>query len=100
MSFEAQRWSYSLRGIGHTRHAVLHALSWHHNGETGQCDPSKGQLADECSLSRRAVIDAVAELVEMGLISEAGRAGQASGYTLHIGATCEAASQVERRGTA
>lgn len=48
---------------------VLYWLADHHNGETGQCNPSIKRLADRCEMSRRSVENHLQTLKESGLIS-------------------------------
>ena len=47
---------------------VLTLLAWHHNGKTGQCNPSHELLAKELGRSTRTVRRAIAELREAELV--------------------------------
>ena len=47
---------------------VLYWIADHHNGETGQCNPSIKRLAECCEMSRRSVENHIAALVDAGLV--------------------------------
>lgn len=72
----ALRWDRSTRStrkhggiIGRTALHVLHTLLWEFlNFRTGRLDPSLDGIAEKASMSRSAVIDALAKLRELGLI--------------------------------
>lgn len=68
MSIRALTWSYGLRGLTATEKAVLNNLAWHHNGRTGQCNPSTKLIAAESGLGRSTVDKALASLAAKGLI--------------------------------
>lgn len=47
---------------------VLYWIADHHNGETGQCNPSIKRLAECCEMSRRSVENHIAALVDAGMV--------------------------------
>lgn len=47
---------------------VLYWIADHHNGETGQCNPSINRLAMCCEMSRRSVEGHISDLQDAGLI--------------------------------
>ncbi|MCE8520824.1 helix-turn-helix domain-containing protein [Ruegeria pomeroyi] len=52
---------------------VLHTLAWHHNHQTGRCDPSNATLCEETGLSERGVRDAIGQLKDAGIIKVTAR---------------------------
>ena len=69
MSVPYIAWAFAQRGLTPARRVVLIALCERANG-LGTCFPSEAALAEDCELSRRAVIDAVHYLrAERGLIA-------------------------------
>jgi hypothetical protein len=85
VSVEALKWAYTTRGLRPSEHAILAALAWHHNQDTGRCDPSQQTLAEETSLCVRAVRDGLHGLAEVGLIAIERRQHQAQVYTVNVG---------------
>lgn len=68
---------------------VLYWLADHHNGETGQCNPSINRLAECCEMSRRSVENHISSLEASGLIEVQAqyrtRGGKAANsYTLRL----------------
>ena len=68
---------------------VLYWIADHHNGETGQCNPSISRLAKCCEMSRRSVEAHISTLEDKGLVSRRSmrrdQGGKTSNeYTLHI----------------
>jgi len=57
-----------------TTKMVLVMLADRHNNDNGRCDPSHDKLADDCGLSRRAVIDNLSKLEGLGLVTVINRA--------------------------
>lgn len=57
------------KGLKPATKIVLYWLADHHNGETGQCNPSIKRLAECCEMSRRSVESHIAALEAAGLIS-------------------------------
>ncbi len=72
MSFQAMAWAVSQK-LPCASKMVLVMLSDRHNGDSGRCDPSHDKLADDCGLSRRSVIDHLAKLEVLGLITVTNR---------------------------
>jgi len=58
----------SQAGLKPATKIVLYWLADHHNGETGQCNPSISRLSKCCEMSRRSVENHLAELVRLGLV--------------------------------
>ena len=56
------------KGLKPAAKIVLYWLADHHNGETGQCNPSINRLAKCCEMSRRSVENHIAALVDVGLL--------------------------------
>lgn len=57
------------KGLKPSAKIVLYWLADHHNGETGQCNPSFRRLSECCEMSRRSIIDHIAALEELGLVT-------------------------------
>lgn len=65
--------------------AVMYALAWHCNGQTGQCNPGIEALIKTTGASRRTIIRARKRLREMGLIDYKETNGRVSNwYKLNI----------------
>lgn len=56
------------KGLKPAAKIVLYWLADHHNGETGQCNPSIKRLAECCETSRRSVENHIASLEAAGVI--------------------------------
>lgn len=68
---------------------VLYWIADHHNGETGQCNPSIKRLAECCEMSRRSVENQIASLEAAGLVEVQQRyraqgGKTANSYTLRL----------------
>lgn len=68
MSFQAMAWAAAQKTGAPSNKLVLLMLASHHNGHTGQCNPSHKRLAEECDMSVSTVIRAIASLEEGGFI--------------------------------
>ena len=66
-----------------TARFVAVTLAWHHNEQTGRCDPSLPLLAQETGLCVRAVRQALRTIEAAGLISSMPRPGGTPLYRLH-----------------
>ena len=56
------------KGLKPAAKIVLYWIADHHNGETGQCNPSIKRLAECCEMSRRSVENHITALANAGLI--------------------------------
>lgn len=68
MSFQAMAWAAAQRTGSPSKKLVLLMLASHHNGHTGQCNPSHKRLADECDMSLSTVIRALSDLEKEGFV--------------------------------
>ena len=78
VSFDALKWSLErvtrswcrehVGTLSPSEKLVLVALSWHHNAETGRCDPGRARIAEETGLHERTVTEAIQTLREKGLL--------------------------------
>lgn len=68
MSARAWRWAVGVRGVKKDRRATLLLLADHHNGDTGQCNPSVARLAALLECSERQVQRDLSWLEKHGLI--------------------------------
>jgi hypothetical protein len=84
MSFRALKWSYSLRDLTGPEKAVLNCLAWHHNGKSGQCNPSSKLLAAETGFAIGTVNKCLVSLAQKGLIDEVADPQLGRVYTLAI----------------
>lgn len=96
MSVESLRWAYTTRGLHLSQHALLTCLCWHHNADTGRCDPSQQTLAEETGMDARTVRSATAALVAAGLIVPERHAHQRLTYTLNIGRAADLGSGAQK----
>lgn len=89
-------------GIKPAAKIVLYWLADHHNGETGQCNPSINRLAKCCEMSRRSVENNLQSLQEAGLIKIINRFREQGGKTSNIYTLCmiESDTQNLRMGCA
>jgi len=87
MSFEMQRAFYAT-DLPPTARFVAVTLAWHHNAETGRCDPSVALLSRETGLCERAVHKALRALESAGAISVVRRTGATPLYRLNPCTTC------------
>jgi len=75
-------------GIKPAAKIVLYWLADHHNGETGQCNPSINRLARYCEMSRRAVENHLQSLQDAGLIKIKTKFREQGGQTSNTYARC------------
>ena len=89
-------------GIKPASKIVLYWLADHHNGETGQCNPSISRLAKCCEMSRRSVENNLQSLQEAGLIKIINRFREQGGKTSNIYTLCMVGSDTQnlRMGSA
>lgn len=68
---------------------VLTVIAFHHNHETGRCDPGKQAISRMAGIGKRTADDHVSKLAVHGLLLIAGRCGrsQTNTYTINFG--CE-----------
>lgn len=92
MSFRAQEWAYAQRGLTGPEHAVLNNLAWHHNGKTGQCNPSSRLIAEETGYKQGTVNKMLVSLKGRGLIDEVQDPRLGRVFTLAITAPAEQVS--------
>jgi hypothetical protein len=68
---------------------LLVVIAWHHNRQTGQCDPGLKVLADETGFSKAHVVKLVRALEERGELaadrSPKGGKGHRTSYTFPLG---------------
>lgn len=84
MSHKATKLAWKIAEACHGARLVLLSLAEHHNGKTGLCCPSVARLVECTRLERKAVLRAIAELEQMGLIGARRKNGCGSRYTLHF----------------
>lgn len=89
MSAQALIWAANVRGLKPATKIVLIQLSERHNKDTGLCNPSIRQLADDCEMDRTTVMRHIEILIALGLLSrstsgkeDGGRANNE--YELHM----------------
>jgi hypothetical protein len=63
------------------RKLVLWALASRTDNDSGECWPSFQRIADDCGVGRQTVVDAAAFLLDIGVISIAGKKGNVHGST-------------------
>lgn len=68
MSFQAMAWAAAQKTGAPSNKLVLLMLASHHNGHTGQCNPSHKRLAEECDMSVSTVKRALIELEAGGFL--------------------------------
>jgi hypothetical protein len=82
MSNAALNWAWSVQDLHPVEKLVLVALADHANPKTLQCNPGLESLKMRTCASRRGVQNAVAVLIERGLIQRDLRVGLGATYTL------------------
>ena len=82
-------------GIKPAAKIILYWLADHHNGETGQCNPSINRLAKCCEMSRRSVENNLQSLQEAGLIKIINRFREQGGKTSNIYTLCMVESDTQ-----
>ena len=87
MSFEMQRAFYAVK-LPPTAKFVAVTLAWHHNAETGRCDPSAALLAEETGLCERSVRAALKLIADAGHMTVRQRSGMTPNYLLHPAVPC------------
>ena len=90
------------RGLKPAAKIVLYWLADHHNGETGQCNPSINRLAKCCEMSRRSVENHLQDLASMGLIQIHNQTRDVGGKTANFYVLCLKGSDAQnlRMGSA
>lgn len=70
MSVIAMDWAMTLRGLDMTpvQRVVLFVLCHHHNGKTGQCNPTMETVGAEAGITARAAREAIRALEHIGLV--------------------------------
>ena len=81
MSHDMQRAFYA-SDLPPTARFVSVTLAWHHNGKTGQCDPSIALLCEETGLSERAVRLSLRTIEAAGYMTTTPRRGTTPLYIL------------------
>lgn len=84
MSFSAVQWAYSLSLGKSSYKAVVVALAYKLNDESGQCNPSVDTLAEMTDLNRKTVMPALDWLRTEGVISFDPRNRRGRNYTLNL----------------
>ncbi|MFM2167280.1 MAG: hypothetical protein RIS79_1651 [Verrucomicrobiota bacterium] len=84
MSHEATELAWRIAEPCHGVRLVLLSLADHHNAKTGLCCPSVARLVECTRLERKAVLRAIAELEQLGLIGTQRKKGCGSRYTLRF----------------
>lgn len=84
MSYKATELAWKISEPCHGARLVFLSLAHHHNGETGLCCPSVARLVECTRLERKAVLRAIGELEQLGLIGAQRKNGCVSRYTLHF----------------
>lgn len=80
MSHRATTWAFQQRGLKPTTWRVLVQLADRHNRDTGRCDPSQVQLAEDCEISVSTLNVHLEALEERGLIRRVRRSNKATGH--------------------
>ncbi|MDR9393964.1 MAG: helix-turn-helix domain-containing protein [Roseovarius sp.] len=90
------------KGLKPSAKIVLYWLADHHNGETGQCNPSIKRLAECCEMSRRSVEKHIGELEELGLleVSQCFRDGGGKAANSYVFRLADSDAQNLRMGSA
>ena len=91
MSHQMQRAFYAIQ-LPPTAKLIGLTLAWHHNAETGRCDPSVLLLASETCVCERSISMALKTLEADGHITIIRRTGQHNHYLLHPRSKCGTAS--------
>lgn len=84
MSSYAIRWAWQQGVDQPMTKLVLVTLAWHHNQETGQCNPSIDRIASMTGLSRATIFRALANLNHYGLIAYERGHGRMNSYELKL----------------
>ena len=84
MSHEATKLAWKIAEPRNGVRLVFLSLAEHHNDKTGLCCPSVARLVECTRLERKAVLRAIGELEQLGLISAQRKNGCGSRYTLHF----------------
>lgn len=80
MSHRATNWAFQQRGLKPATWRVLVQLADRHNKDTGRCDPSQAQLAEDCEISI-STLNVHLEILEgRGLIRRIRRSNKATGH--------------------
>lgn len=80
MSHGATNWAIQQRGLKPATKVVLWHLCDRHNKDTGRCDPSQEQLADDAEMSRATVNRHLEVLEDKGLIRRVRRFDRGTGH--------------------
>ena len=91
MSHQMQRAFYAIP-LPPTAKLIGLTLAWHHNAESGRCDPSVLLLAKETCVCERSISMALKALEADGHITIIRRTGQHNHYLLHPRSKCGTAS--------
>jgi len=91
MSHQMQRAFYAIP-LPPTAKLIGLTLAWHHNAESGRCDPSVLLLAKETCVCERSISMALKTLETDGHITIIRRTGQHNHYLLHPRSKCGTAS--------
>ena len=84
MSSQAIKWCREVHTGKASRKAVLWALSWAHEGNTGRCRTTIPAISQFTELDRKAIMRAIAWLEAEGYVSIRKRLGAPNDYTLHL----------------
>lgn len=84
MSHEATKLAWKIAEPCHGARLVFLSLANHHNSKTGLCCPSVARLVECTRLERKAVLRAIAELEQLGLIGAQRKNGCGSRYPLRF----------------
>jgi predicted transcriptional regulator len=89
MSGQALIWAANVRGLKPATKIVLIQLAERHNKDTGLCNPSIKQLADDCEMDRTTVMRHIEILTTLGLLSRSATGKEDGGranneYALHM----------------
>jgi hypothetical protein len=84
MSHEATKLAWKIAEPRNGVRLVFLSLAEHHNDKTGLCCPSVARLVECTRLERKAVLRAIAELEQLGLIGVQRKKGCGSRYTLRF----------------
>jgi hypothetical protein len=83
MSIQALITAYKLRGLSMAEASLIHTLAWHHNKDTGQCNPGADTLRKETGMSNDTLWKTIRSLEAKKLLSHvSGGIGRPNRYQL------------------
>lgn len=84
MSLKALLWAWNQKGISASEKLVLLGLAQYAGIDNESCFPSQSRLAEECGMTRRAVINSLAALRARNLVDIRHRVREDGSYTSNL----------------